>query len=104
MMYVMLSPQAWLTRYSKETPVQRTAFARIAAVAISALMLLPAASSCSTPAGNRSQPAIPPTTPSTPTQVISLQPNSNGSMERANVQGTGVFVTKGVQQLTGLKW
>jgi outer membrane protein assembly factor BamB len=41
---------------------------------------------------------------STPTPVLGSPPSSDGSMDRANVHGTGVYVTKGVPQLTGLKW
>lgn len=41
---------------------------------------------------------------STPTPIIAAQPNSNGAMDRANLYGTGVYITKGVRQLSGLKW
>lgn len=40
----------------------------------------------------------------TPTPVSGPQPNSNGAMVRANVHGTGVYVTKGVRELTGARW
>lgn len=45
-----------------------------------------------------------PTPASTPTLIIEPTPNSNGAMDRANLHGTGVYVTKGVVQLHGLKW
>lgn len=45
-----------------------------------------------------------PTTMPTPTAVGGPQPNSNGAMARANIQGTAVYSTAGVRQLTGLAW
>src|SRR5438067_653124 len=89
----------WI-RYSMEGQVKRTAFVGIASVAIGVLILLLIASSFSKPLGNRSELAILPT----PTQVSAPQPNSNGAMARANTQGTGVYVTQGVRQLTGSRW
>ncbi|MEO6458491.1 MAG: PQQ-binding-like beta-propeller repeat protein [Chloroflexia bacterium] len=84
--------------------MQRSKPIETTSVAISLLVLLSMASGCSTPAGSGLGPAIIPTPWPTPTQVSAPQPNSNGAMVRANVHGTGVYVTKGVRQLTGLKW
>src|SRR6476619_679716 len=41
---------------------------------------------------------------SIPTPISMSQPNSSGSMVRANLQGTGIYVTRGVRQLTDLRW
>src|SRR5215204_501490 len=54
------------------------------------------------PALNGDRPA--PTPWNTPTPVSAVAPNSNGAMVRANVHGTGVYVTQGVPRLTGLQW
>ncbi len=84
--------------------MQRSKPIETTSVAISLLVLLSMASGCSTPAGSGLGPAIIPTPWPTPTQVSAQQPNSNGAMARANVHGTGVYVTNGVRQLSGLKW
>jgi eukaryotic-like serine/threonine-protein kinase len=74
------------------------------AVAILVLPLLLLASGCSAPNRSGAAPATASTPWDTPTPVSAPQPNSNGAMARANVQGTGVYVTKGVRQLTGSRW
>lgn len=68
------------------------------------LLLLLLTNGCSTRNESSMQPTIPPALWNTPTPIGGPQPNSNGAMVRANVHGTGVYVTKGVRQLTGLKW
>lgn len=84
--------------------MRKTTSVRIAAVAISVLVLLLIALSWYTFGGSKSQSAIPPAAWNTPTPISAPQPNSNGAMARANVHGTGVFVTKGIRQDPGLKW
>lgn len=71
----------------------------IRTTAIGIVLLL---SGCTALDGNVPLPT--PTQANTPTPVISSQPNSNGAMSRANLRGTGVYATLGVQQLSGLKW
>jgi eukaryotic-like serine/threonine-protein kinase len=103
----------WHTNYHgkrigflKETMVNTSAWARRITGAISLFTVQIIAFGCSTPVGSP-QSALSPAPSaafSTPTQVSARQPSSNGSMVRANVHGTGVYVTKGVRQLTGLKW
>lgn len=83
--------------------MRRSASLQFVRLAISLLLSL-IVSSCTTPSRISSQPAVNPPTWPTPTQLSDPQPNSNGSMTRANVQGTGIFVTKGVRQHSGLKW
>src|SRR4051812_48544905 len=83
--------------------MSKTAFVGTARVVISFILLPLLASSCSSPKRSISAPTAA-IASSTPTQITSPEPNSNGSMARANVHGTGVFVTQGVRQLTGLKW
>lgn len=73
-------------------------------IAIIALPLLLIAGGCSIPNGSSSEPTIVPTLWNTPTPVSGPQPNSNGMMVRANVHGTGVYVTEGVRELTGARW
>jgi outer membrane protein assembly factor BamB len=80
--------------------VDFTAFA----VAILVLPLLLLASGCSAPNRSSAAPATASTPWDTPTPVSAPQPNSNGAMTRANVHGTGVYVTQGVRQLTGSRW
>jgi outer membrane protein assembly factor BamB len=89
-----------------ECPMLRSRFVKVTNVAI-ALILLPLVllvSGCSVPNRSGSEPGTATTPWDTPTPVSAPQPNSNEAMERANVQGTGVYVTKGVRQLTGLQW
>jgi len=88
----------------KEIWVRRVALVGIAIIASSALTLPFFIFGRSAIEETGSGLATIPTALSTPTQVSAPQPNSNGYMERANVQGTGVYITKGVRQLTGLKW
>src|SRR5438093_8386721 len=86
--------------------MQRSRFVEVSTVAV-ALLVLPLlllASGCSAPNRSSSEPATASTPWDTPTPVSAPEPNSNGAMARANVQGTGVYVTKGVRQLTGLRW
>src|SRR5437773_12128782 len=86
--------------------MQRSGYFDITALA-AALLLLPLlllASGCSAPNRSGAAPATASTPWDTPTPVSAPEPNSNGAMARANVQGTGVYVTKGVRQLTGLRW
>src|SRR5437762_859739 len=64
---------------------------------ISILFLL---SGCSSP--DTSGPT--PLPANTPTPVSEPTPNSNGAMPRANLHGTGVFDTRGVQQMPEVKW
>src|SRR2546423_14735775 len=86
--------------------MQRSGYFDITTFAV-ALLLLPLlllASGCSTHNTSSAAPATASTPWDTPTPVSAPQPNSNGAMARANVQGTGVYVTKGVRQLTGARW
>ncbi len=84
--------------------MQRSKPIETTSVAISLLVLLLIANSCSAPNGSNSDSSAAPTPWPTPTQVSAQQPNSNGAMARSNVHGTGVYVTNGVRQLSGLKW
>lgn len=96
----------WLTSLM-EVSVQRSGWAKIATSAISLLVLSLIVGSCSAPKGSSLAPTAPTielTAWDTPTPVSAPQPNSNQAMARANVHGTGVYVTRGVRQLTGLKW
>ena len=77
---------------------------RLGTVATSVLVLLLVASSCSPPGGGSPGQAIAPAAWNTPTPISAPGPNSNGAMARANVHGTGVFVTDGVRKMTGLRW
>ncbi|HUS14131.1 MAG TPA: PQQ-binding-like beta-propeller repeat protein [Chloroflexia bacterium] len=61
-------------------------------------------SGCATPLGSTSGPGAAPTAWNTPTPVSGTQPNSNGAMLRANGQGTGVYASDAVRQLTGPRW
>ena len=88
---------------TREGFVQRPRLVGMATVAIAVLVMLLIASSCSASGGSISG-SNASTALSTLTPVIAPQPNSNGAMARANVHGTGVYVTNGVRQLTGLKW
>jgi eukaryotic-like serine/threonine-protein kinase len=81
--------------------MQRSKSTRIASVKILLLTLLIVATSCS--GGSLDGTNVPTSWP-TPTQVSAPHPNSNGAMVRGNVHGTGVYVTKGIRQLSGLKW
>lgn len=89
-------------RSHREGPVQRSVAGGSIVVAIFLLAVALIASSCSAPIGSSSEPAITPTGWDTP--VSAPQPNSNQAMARANVHGTGVYTTRGVRQLTDLKW
>jgi eukaryotic-like serine/threonine-protein kinase len=83
--------------------VKRTKSVQIISVAkIFPILLL--AGSCATPDAPKSNLVNAPTVWNTPTQVSSLQPSSNGAMTRANVHGTGVYVTNGIRELIGLQW
>src|SRR5947209_6495821 len=74
------------------------------AVALLLLPLVLLVSGCSAPNRSGVAPETTSTPLDTPTPVSAPQPNSNGAMARANTQGTGVYVTKGVRQLTGPLW
>jgi|GEM_PF-1460406 len=88
--------------------VKRTVSMAFVGTAISVFVLLLITDADSTPVASRlkstSTSVVAPAAWPTSTQVSASQPNSNGAMARANVHGTGVYVTKGVRQPTSLLW